>query len=183
MNPEDSTLSKMVKTALRYERTEQMHKEETKKAERLKSDYMQTKLTRPDKAQNSRARSRSPERSKGDKKDTKDKRHKEKRTEKLEKHNKPTKPSKPNKPADSSERKLTPEEKEQYQAEGRCFKCGDVRHKSCDCLKKNRVKPSHILSSTVHLKAMDDLANAIDQIKCSTAKVKATKSVREQTSK
>ncbi|KAG8683349.1 hypothetical protein FRC11_013665, partial [Ceratobasidium sp. 423] len=183
LNLEDSTLSKMVKTALRYERAEQMCKEETKKAEMLKSDYTRTKLTRPDKAWNSRARSRSPERQKGDRKGTKDEKPKEKKSDRPEKCKRYGKSSKPEKKMDNAEWKLTPEEKEQYQAEGRCFKCGDIGHKSRNCPRKNKAKPSHISSSTVCLKAMDDLANAVDQLECSTAKVKTLKATKEQVAK
>ncbi|KAG8689816.1 hypothetical protein FRC11_000408 [Ceratobasidium sp. 423] len=143
MNPEDK----------------QMRKEETKKAKRLKSDYTRTKLTKPDKARNSRARSRSPERPRGDRREDKSK---EKKPEKPEKPERPGKSSKPERKMDNAEQKLTPKEKEQYQAEGRCFKCGDIGHKSRNCPRKNKVKPSHISSSTVCLKAMDDLAKAVD---------------------
>ncbi|KAG8725987.1 hypothetical protein FRC11_001065, partial [Ceratobasidium sp. 423] len=162
LNPEDSTLSKMVKTALQYERAEQMRKEETKKAERLKSDYT------------------SPERLRGDKREDKPR---EKKPEKPEKREKPGKSSKPERKTDSTERKLMPEEKEQYRADGRCFKCGDVGHKSRDCPKKNKAKPSHISSSAVRLKAMDDLAVAVKQIECSATKVKVPKTAKEQVAK
>ncbi|KAG8681345.1 hypothetical protein FRC11_001229, partial [Ceratobasidium sp. 423] len=183
LNPEDSTLSKMVKTTLRYERTKQMRKEETKKAEMLKSDYTQTKLTRPDKARNSRARSRLPEQQKGNRKETKDEKPKEKKSNKPEKCERSGKSLKPEKKMDNAKRKLTPKEKEQYRAEGRCFKCGDVGHKSHDCLRKNKAKPSHISSSAVCLKAMDNLANAVNQLKCSAAKVKTPKATKEQVAK
>ncbi|EUC67730.1 retrotransposon gag protein, partial [Rhizoctonia solani AG-3 Rhs1AP] len=177
LNPEDSVLDKMIKTALRYERAEQMRVSETKKAEKVKSDHTRSKLTKPDKARNSRARSKSPSRFKGDKRDNQSKETRPERTGKSARENKSEKT------AESTEQRLTHEEKEQYRAEGKCFKCGTVGHKSRDCPKKNKARPTKISSSAVRLKAMDDLADAVDRIECSAAKVKVAKKSKDQVAK
>ncbi|KAF8695684.1 hypothetical protein RHS03_07957, partial [Rhizoctonia solani] len=183
-NPEDSSLSKMIKKALRYERAHEMITEESKK---LKTDYTTSQLSRPDRARNSRTRSRPAEQAGEDRRETRTNRPKERgiesKSERSEKSARPVQGSKSKSATQGAERRLSPEEKEQHRAEGRCYTCGVAGHRSRDCPKKNQAKRPKISSSALRLKAMDDLASAVVRLECNAAKVKTTKIVKAQTTK